>query len=682
MVDGMKKIIVRVLALVVVLAAGWGAYRFIGSFSEQQATVPVTAVRQSDVVIRSYTRGELQAVRSETLYAPNLFGTVQITQLAPLGAFAREKDLVVEFDDSEVRSRVEEKQLQIEQLQEQLRQQTAQLDITQNQDQVDLLRARYSVRGAELDVKRNPLLSSIDQTKNQLNLQSTQKRLEQLQTNIEAKRKQAQAQLDVSKLNIDKAQNELRREQMRLRQVRLLSPISGLVAIRQNRGGGGPGGGGGMNIRGGIQVPDLREGDQVQPGTPIADVLDLSEVQITAKVGELDRANLYEGQEATVRLDAVPDKVFHAKIKSLSGTASANMWSGDPSKKFDVVFSVDMKELMTGLGAKPEQIREALATAERNRNRPAASAGPAFRFGGGGRGGDNGGGPPMFGDALQPGGQGGGMRGMRGQGGEGGQGGQQGEGGGMRAGRGGQGGQGGRPGGGNSDQVRAAMQKLLNGRNIQDLSPEERQKLGEQMSALMGGQGRGGQRGGGEGGQQGAEGRQRGFGGQGGQGGEGGGMRAGRGGPGGQGGGIEMREGFGMGATQRYSDAELAAAKLPPPPEQDAGLNILLRPGLLADVEIIVDKVPNAIHVPNQAVFEKEGKLVVYVRKGDQFVERVIKPLKQSESVTIVAGGLQPGEMVALSDPFADKSQAKKDESKKGGSKGPALPAGGGRKQS
>jgi multidrug efflux pump subunit AcrA (membrane-fusion protein) len=682
MVDGMKKIIVRVLAVVVVLAAGWGAYRFIASFSEQKETVPVTAVRQSDVVIRSYTRGELQAVRSETLYAPNLFGTVQITQLAPLGSFAREKDLVVEFDDSEVRSRVEEKQLQIEQLQQQLRQQQAQFDITQNQDQVDLLRARYSVRGAELDVKRNELLSTIDQRKNQLNLESTQRRLQQLETNIKAKQEQAKAQLAVLQLNIDKAQNELRREQMRLRQVRMLAPISGLVAIRQNRGGGGPGGGGGMNIRGGIQIPDLREGDQVQPGTPIADVLDLSEVQISAKVGELDRANLYEGQEASVRLDAVPDKVFHAKIKSLSGTASANMWSGDPSKKFDVVFTVDMKELMTGLGAKPEQIREALAMAERNRNRPSASAGPAFRFGGG-RGGDNAGGPPMLGDALQPGGQGGGMRGMRGPGGEVGQGGQRGEAG-MRPGG---GGQGGRPGGANADQFRAAMQKLLNGRNIQDLSPEERQKFNEQMSALMGGQGRGGQRGGGEGGQQGAEGRQRGFGGFGGQGGEGGGMRAGRGGQGqggegGQGGGIEMREGFGMGAMQRYSDAELAAAQLPPPPEQDTGLNILLRPGLLADVEIIVDKVPNAIHVPNQAVFEKEGKLVVYVKKGEQFEERVIKPLRQSESVTIVAGGLKPGEMVALSDPFADKSQAKKGESKKGGSKGPALPAGGGRKQS
>jgi hypothetical protein len=56
----------------------------------------------------SYARGELRAVRSYALTAPNLFGTVQVTRLAPLGAFAREKDLIVEFDDSELLSRVEE----------------------------------------------------------------------------------------------------------------------------------------------------------------------------------------------------------------------------------------------------------------------------------------------------------------------------------------------------------------------------------------------------------------------------------------------------------------------------------------------------------------------------------------------------------------------------------------------
>ena len=66
-----------------------------------------------------------------------------------------------------------------------------------------------------------------------------------------------------------------------------------------------------------------------------------------------------------------------------------------------------------------------------------------------------------------------------------------------------------------------------------------------------------------------------------------------------------------------YSEKDLANAKLPPPVDPENQLEVLLRPGLLADVEIILEKVPNAINIPNQAVFEKDGKQIVYVHKGN-----------------------------------------------------------------
>ena len=104
-----KKFGIR-LALVAAVGAGaWFGYKFFRDLPQRQEQVATTKVRQGDVIVRSYARGELRAVRSVTLTAPNLFGTVQVTRMAALGAFAREKDLVIEFDDSEVNSRVEEK---------------------------------------------------------------------------------------------------------------------------------------------------------------------------------------------------------------------------------------------------------------------------------------------------------------------------------------------------------------------------------------------------------------------------------------------------------------------------------------------------------------------------------------------------------------------------------------------
>ena len=174
------------------------------------------------------------------------------------------------------------------------------------------------------------------------------------------------ADLAVLQEKRNKSMIDVSREKQRIAQSKMLSPITGLVSIRQNRGS--------FSGSFGQQVPDIREGDTLQPGAPVADVLDLSEMEILAKVGELDRANLREGQEVKFVLDAIPDKTFHGKIKGMSGTATANPFGGDPGKKFDVLFSVDMKELMTGLGRQARRrFGRVLETAARNAKKGAGA---------------------------------------------------------------------------------------------------------------------------------------------------------------------------------------------------------------------------------------------------------------------------------------------------------------------
>ena len=91
----------------------------------------------------------------------------------------------------------------------------------------------------------------------------------------------------------------------------------------------------------------------------------------------MERANLKEGQEATLQLDAIPDKRFNGKIKAMSGTATSDVFSGDPSKKFDVIFSVDMRQLLGGLGMKSADIDRIAATAAANAKKsPAGGANP------------------------------------------------------------------------------------------------------------------------------------------------------------------------------------------------------------------------------------------------------------------------------------------------------------------
>ena len=386
----------------------------------------------------------------------------------------------------------------------------------------------------------------------------------------------------------NKGNLELARERARLLQVKLLSPMSGLVAVRQNR----------TNFMfPGMQIPDIREGDQIQPGIPVADILDLSEMEIIAKVGELDRANLREGQEAEMTLDALPEKRLKATIKSMSGTASANVFSFDPAKKFDVVFNIDMRELLSALGAKPDAIAKILATAEQNRRKHVTSiptSGPMEM--GAAPGPDPAGGTPGM---VMPG-----------------------------------------PGGAARETSPGGAPDAPRRQRNNNKSKEGKQGAPRETTAARdpnappgedpASRRRGGDRG-----------------------------------PAG------MPPGFaGAFGTGPFTAKDLENAKLPPPPEEDTQFDVLLRPGLLADVQIIVEKIPNAINIPMQAVFEKDGKPVVYIKKGSLFEPRFIKPSKRSESVMTVLSGLTPGEVVALADPTAKKGD-KKDKS--GSSSGGAM---------
>ncbi len=640
----MKKAIFRTLGLAILLAGCWYGYRYYKQMPARQDLIPTAKVQRGDVVIRAFSRGELRAVRTVTLTAPNLFGTVQVTDLAPMGSLAKEKDLIVEYDDSERQSSLEEERLSVQSDDEQIKKAKADLAITQSQDAVTLLKTRYNVRRAELDVQRNPTIAEIDGKKNILTLEQQKRALLELESDIKSRQEQADSQLAVLREHRNRSLIDVQRELQRVALCKTLAPITGLVATKQNRAG---------HFNFGQQMPDIREGDTLQPGMPVADILDLSEVEVWAKVGELDRANLKEGQEATLQLDAIPDKRFSGRIKAMSGTATSDVFSGDPSKKFDVIFSVDMRQLLAGVGMKPSGIARIMATAEANARKglnagvnpfapPPAEVAADDSGGRGRRGSDAGAAAGAGTQARGPSGsdaQGGGGRRSSDAGAAAGADTQGRQDGAEAQGRGGRAGSG-TMSGEDRDKMTGLRQKL------QAASPEERDKLQKEMTDLMAkagvtaGQGRGGDA------QAGAS-----FGGA----------------------GMDpiaamLRRAANVGG---YTEADRKNARVPLPPEQDSQVQVLLRPGLLADVEIQVEKLPDVIHVPAQAVFQKNGQFLVYVRnKNGKFEPRPVQLVKQSESMMVISSGVQAGEIVAMADPTADKKNGEKKSTGSGNAMG------------
>ncbi len=77
-----------------------------------------------------------------------------------------------------------------------------------------------------------------------------------------------------------------------------------------------------------------------------------------------------------------------------------------------------------------------------------------------------------------------------------------------------------------------------------------------------------------------------------------------------------------------------------------------LRPGMSASLRVAVERVPNSILIPAEAVFSRIGGVVAYVQRGSRFEERAINVARRNSSGQVaVLKGLAPGERVALKDP-------------------------------
>jgi HlyD family secretion protein len=94
-----------------------------------------------------------------------------------------------------------------------------------------------------------------------------------------------------------------------------------------------------------------------------------------------------------------------------------------------------------------------------------------------------------------------------------------------------------------------------------------------------------------------------------------------------------------------------------------------LRPGLTTQVRVTGAPIKDALYLPRQALFEHDGKPVVFVRQGRSFEPREVKLSHRTET-HIVVTNLPVGTEVALRNPLADASKG-------AGSAGPIQPRSG-----
>jgi HlyD family secretion protein len=345
--------------IVVVGLAGWFAQRSAGTFTAQ-SKVPTAKVRQGNLRLDVRTTGELQTGQTVTLFAPPVAGgTLQIVHLDPDGTKVKPGDLVLEFDPSEQEYNLEKNRTDLEEGEQEMAKAKAQADVQDSDDRLALLKAEFAVRQAELQVQKNPLLAAIDAKKNLLALEQAKRALAQLEQDIQSHATSNQAAIQVAQAKHNKAKNEMTRAEQNIKSMTINAPIGGVVKVLENRRA--------VSVFfTGMTIPEFRNGDQAQPGTPITTILDMGQMSVVGKITETDRPSVRKGEPVEIRVDAIPGEVFTGKVKTVAGMAVQSVFEANPMRRFDMSVEFDHADprLRPGFTAhltlRGEEVKDAL----------------------------------------------------------------------------------------------------------------------------------------------------------------------------------------------------------------------------------------------------------------------------------------------------------------------------------
>lgn len=307
----------------IVAALGLGARAATGVLVSANNDIPTAKVTRGTLKSDLVTTGEIKAVKTDLLSVPPTGTPLRILTLLPSGTRVRKGDTVVSFDPTDQEKAVEEQRSVLREAELEIARTRATTAARQAQDDLDLLTARFDVRKAELDVQASEVRPQLEARKAQLTLEEGRNRLAQLEGDRASRSQSDEAALAVAREKETKARFAITLATTILSRMELMASMDGVVSVKDN-----------TNTNfffSGMTFNEYRTGDQVQGGALVAEVLDLSQLEIGAGIDENDRARLAVGQAATLTLDALNGRAVPAKVTSVGNIMPARFFGPGPA---------------------------------------------------------------------------------------------------------------------------------------------------------------------------------------------------------------------------------------------------------------------------------------------------------------------------------------------------------------
>ncbi len=301
-----RTLLLAVLIVAAVTTIGTLACTGSGAASEPDPGAPLEVTR-GELTRRVLLTGRLVAEDAVVLAAPNAnVWPLQLRWLAEEGTEVRRGDKVVEFDNSQLITELEEKRIRIAEMTNELASIEARVAGDDGRAAFELEERRAELAEARIDAEVPAgIVARAKYEKRQLELRKAELELTKAERKLRTTREAGRAEIELQRLRIDKARSELRRVEAGITLLSMRAPRGGIL-IR------------GQEIREGRS---LQAGDTVYPGQVMARLPDLSTLIVRARLFDVDDGRVRAGQPLHATLDAFPEQIFSGRVREVDRIA-------------------------------------------------------------------------------------------------------------------------------------------------------------------------------------------------------------------------------------------------------------------------------------------------------------------------------------------------------------------------
>ncbi len=325
------RLLLRLGTVLVLLAASGYALREF-RHSERIVDLPTAPARKGDFLVIVRCRGQLTARRSVQLTAPLDVPDLQIVWLAPGGSEVKEGQTVARFDPSHLQQDLKEKSAALQQAQASLDEEVGQARITADQDKLDFENAVYKSERAKLEASKQAIVSALDGQKSTIDFGLAEEQVKVQQATTLLHKSSEEAKIASLRRLRDAAHADVDLTKERLSQMEMKSPLDGVINYVSNY------------SQGWMNAQPFKVGDHAFPGAVIAEVPDLSTLEMESKVDEADRGKIRIGDAVLVHVDAFPEKVLPAKLTSISPLTELSFNEWPPTRSFRAYASLAKRD--------------------------------------------------------------------------------------------------------------------------------------------------------------------------------------------------------------------------------------------------------------------------------------------------------------------------------------------------